>query len=96
MLARKPGEKPRNEQTADLIRMFAAREARMDLEAIAAYDRWQEERELAKERSGERAVTEWQEQLCAEMERGAPARREHAGANISRYFGEARTGRAGV
>ena len=66
MLARKPGEKPLNEQTADLIRMFAAREARMD-QAIAAYDRWQEERELAKERSGERAVTEWQEQLCAEM-----------------------------
>ena len=46
--------------------MFAAREARMD-QAIAAYDRWQEERELAKERSGERAVTEWQEQLCGEM-----------------------------
>jgi hypothetical protein len=66
MLARASHEKLLGEQTADLIRMFAAREARMD-QAIAAYDRWQEERELAKERSGERAVTEWQEQLCGEM-----------------------------
>jgi hypothetical protein len=66
MLARAPGEKPLGEETVGLISMFAAREARMD-EVIAAYDQWQEERKLAKERSGERAVTEWQEQLCAEM-----------------------------
>jgi hypothetical protein len=66
MLAREPGEKPLDEQTAGLIRMFAAREARMD-QVIAAYDQSQEERKLAKERSGERAVTEWQEQLCGEM-----------------------------
>jgi hypothetical protein len=65
-LARATGEKPLNEQTSDLIRMFAAREARMD-EVIAAYDQWQEERKLAKERSGEMAVEKWQEQLCGEM-----------------------------
>jgi hypothetical protein len=66
MLARASHEKLLGEKTAGLIRLFAAREARMD-EVIAAYDRWHEERKLAGERSGERAVTEWQEQLCDEM-----------------------------
>jgi hypothetical protein len=66
MVARKPGEKPLDEQTVGLIRMFAAREARMD-QVIAAFDQWIGDRKLAEERSDERAVTEWQEQLCGEM-----------------------------
>jgi hypothetical protein len=67
MLAREPHEKPLDEQAAYLIRMFAAREARMD-QVIAAFDQWIDEYKLAKERSGERAVQLWQEQLCAENE----------------------------
>jgi hypothetical protein len=66
MLARASHEKLLGEKTAGLIRLFAAREARMD-EVIAAYDQWIEERQRAKDRSGEMAVEKWQEQLCGEM-----------------------------
>ena len=66
VLARASITRPQNEKIEGLIRMFAAREARID-QIIEADDRWLEERKLAKERSGERAVTEWQEQLCGEM-----------------------------
>ena len=95
MLARKPSEKPLNEQIADLIRMFAAREARMrpGNRGLRSMARGARARQGAERREGRYGVAG---AALRGNERGAPARREHAGANISRDVSEARTYRARI
>jgi hypothetical protein len=63
---RGPREEPLDEKTAAMFQWMVDRDRRAN-EIIAADDQWIEERKRAKERSGERAVQERQEQLCGEM-----------------------------
>jgi hypothetical protein len=63
---RGPREEPLDEKTAAMFQWMVDRDRRAN-EIIAADDQWKEERRRAKERSGERAVQERQEQLCHEM-----------------------------
>jgi hypothetical protein len=95
MLARASHKKPLNEQTDGLIPYVrgARSEDGRGNSCFRSMDRGPQARRGAERREGRYGVAGT---ALRRDERGAPARREHAGANISRDVGEARTYRAGV